>query len=288
MRSLCKFLPTMLFGALVAACSPLALVNVLVPSDGYSRADGIAYGPGPRQRLDVYRGNGRSGPSPVMVFFYGGSWKSGERGDYEFVGEAFSRRGFTVVVPDYRVYPDVRFPDFVRDAARALRWTRDNIGAYGGDPQRIFVAGHSAGAHIAALLAYDPRYLKAVGLNHRDICGLVGLAGPYAFDPLSVRTVRPIFVHLADPDAARPITYAGNKGPPALLFHGLEDSVVKPLNTRMLAKALAQAGTPARLEMLPELGHAGILLALSRPFDDWAPVHAAITDFVRKRGDCRR
>lgn len=273
-------------GVILSGCSPLVLLNAMVPSDGYSRVRDIAYGPGPRQRLDVYRANTSSGDAPVIVFFYGGSWKRGDRGDYEFIGEAFTRRGFVVVVPDYRVYPDVKFPAFVADAARAVGWTRANIRAYGGDPDRLFVAGHSAGAHIAALVALDPEYLGAVGLSGREVCGLVGLAGPYAFDPLGVPDVRPIFADLADPDMARPVTYAGNGAPPALLFHGTDDTTVKPLNSEALAKALARGGTPVRLKMLPGLGHVGVLLSLSGPFEHLAPTQGAIGDFVRDFADC--
>jgi len=288
MLSLIRYFAAAFAGVVLAGCSPLALVNTLVPGDGYSRARDIAYGAGPRQRLDVYRGKKHSGRSPVIVFFYGGSWKHGQRGDYEFVGEAFTRRGFTVVVPDYRVYPEVKFPEFVRDAARAVRWTADNIGAYGGDPKRIFVAGHSAGAHIAALLALDARYLNAVGLDRGAICGLIGLAGPYAFDPLHTRGVRPIFAHLADPDTARPITFVDARAPPSLLFHGADDTVVLPLNSQRLARALARAGVPARLILAPDTGHVGLLLALARPFEDWAPVHGPIAEFVRANADCPR
>lgn len=283
-----RYLPLLLAGMLAAACSPLVLVNALVPDGGYSRTGDIAYRDGPRGRLDVYSPAARSGPSPVMVFFYGGSWQDGAREDYEFVGGAFARRGYTVVIPDYRVYPEVEFPAFVRDAANALRWTRDHIAAYGGDPRRIFIAGHSAGAHIAALLALDPRYLRDVGLRRDAICGLIGLAGPYAFDPLGTPSVKPVFVHLKNPDDARPVSFADSNSPPALLLHGLDDTTVRPENSRLLAKALRRAGTPATLDLLPDTGHAGLLLALSRPFDYWPEVHKAIADFVRKRGDCTR
>lgn len=288
MHSLVRCFAAAFAGLVVAGCSPLALVNTLVPSDGYSRARDIPYGALPRQRLDVYQGKPRPAPSPVIVFFYGGSWKRGDRNDYEFVGEALTRRGFTVVVPDYRLYPDVRFPDFVKDAARAVRWTADNIGGFGGDPKRIFVMGHSAGAHIAALLALDARYLGAVGLKRGVICGLIGLAGPYAFDPLNLPGIRPIFAHLADPDTARPITFADERAPPSLLFHGTDDTVVLPWNSRRLARALQRRGVPVRLNMLPDIGHAGLLLALARPFDHWAPVHGPIIQFARDNAACAR
>ncbi len=288
MPSLVGYFAAAFAGLVLAGCSPLSLVNTFVPSDGYSRTRDIAYGAGPRRRLDVYQNKQRRDRSPVIVFLYGGSWKNGERGDYEFVGEAFTRHGFTVVVPDYRVYPEVKFPEFVKDAAQAVRWTRDNIGRFGGDPRRIFIAGHSAGAHIAALLALDARYLGAVGLKRSDICGLVGLAGPYAFDPLGTPSVRPVFAHLADPDTARPITFADGRAPPSLLFHGADDTVVLPSNSRKLARALSRDGVPVSLKILPEIGHAGLVLSLARPFDHWAPVHDPIAKFVRDTADCGR
>lgn len=265
----------------LSACSPLVLVNALAPEDGTRRETGIAYGPEPRHKLDVYRPETAGGPAkPVIVFLYGGAWKRGERSQYRFVGETFARHGFTVVVPDYRLYPEVRFPRFVEDAAAAVAWVRDAIAPYGGDPERIVLAGHSAGAHIAALLALDRRYLEAAGVPARAVSGLVGLAGPYAFDPLAYRGTRQIFETAARPDDARPISFARAGAPPMLLLHGSTDRTVLPRNSRALAERLGAAGADARYRPLEGVGHSLILLALSEPFRSRAPVVEAILGFI--------
>ena len=230
-----------LIGALLSACSPLNALNVFVPSDSYTLTDGAAYGDGPRRRLDIYRPVAGTNPAagPVLVFFYGGSWKSGARGQYRFVGDAFARLGYTVVIPDYRLYPEVRFPGFMEDAAAAIAWTVRNLADAGGRRRPLFLMGHSAGAHIAALAAVDPRYLAAHDLTPARLCGVVGMAGPYAFDPLAYRSTRAVFAGLADPDEARPVKRIAAEGiPPFLLLHGAEDGTVKPFNTTEFAAAL--------------------------------------------------
>ncbi|WP_254606600.1 alpha/beta hydrolase, partial [Sphingomonas bacterium] len=170
-------LPGLVLGA-TAACSPLRTFDAVVPKDGGVRlvVRGAAFGPDPRQRLDVYApkdtpANGRS--RPVIVFFYGGSWSSGTRAGYSFVGRALAARGFVVAIPDYRLVPQVRFPAFLRDNAAAVRWVRGHIAASGGDPDRLVLAGHSAGAYDAAMLALDPRWL---GADRAAVRGWAGLA----------------------------------------------------------------------------------------------------------------
>jgi acetyl esterase/lipase len=197
----------------LGACSPATLLNAFVPSDGYVLQKDVAYGDAERQVMDIYRPEDgpvdRTDNAPVVVFFYGGSWKSGSRQSYRFMGEALARSGFVVAVPDYRFYPDVRFPDFFEDGARAVRWVSTHAREFGGDPGRIILMGHSAGAHIAALPAFDERYLARQGVPGASLRGLVGVAGPYAFDPLAYGSTKPIFSGLADTDQARPITFVG-------------------------------------------------------------------------------
>ena len=256
----------------LTACSPLAVINVLVPEDGYRSTVDVAYGDGPRRRLDIYTpaDTRPDNARPVVVFFYGGSWQSGSRADYRFVAEALTRRGLVVVIPDYRVNPEVVFPAFVEDGAAAVRWTLENAVRFGGDPHRLFLMGHSAGANIAALLALDGRYLAAAGVAPGSVTGLIGLAGPYAFDPFATESVRPVFAGLQDKDRARPIAFIDAGDPPMLLLHGLSDDTVYPRNSEQLAEAARAAGVRVTLEMLPDLGHVGILLALARPL----PLHA--------------
>ena len=139
-------------GVAAAGCSPAVVLNALAP-DGLAREAGLAYGEGPSRRLDVYAPPAAGGPRPVVVFFYGGSWQNGKREDYRFAGAALAAEGFVAMVPDYRKYPEVRFPGFVEDGASAVAWARREAARFGGDPSKLWVMGHSAGAHIAALLA---------------------------------------------------------------------------------------------------------------------------------------
>ena len=275
------------FGALVlTACSPLTALDLLVPSDSYTAMTGIAYGALPRQKLDVYTPRAGKGPFPVVVFFYGGSWRWGERDQYRFVGEALARRGIVTVVPDYRLYPKVRFPAFVEDGAAAVAWAIDNVERFGGDGSRLFVAGHSAGAHTGALLALDRRYLEAVGKAPEQLCGFAGLAGPYSFDPTEFDSVRAIFEHLPDPDVSRPVTYARAGAPPMLLLHGAGDTTVYPLNTLRLAEAMRESGGTVDADLLPDIGHYRIIASLAKPFEHIAPVADRLAAFVRKGRSC--
>jgi acetyl esterase/lipase len=265
----------------LAGCSPLGVANHLLVTTDQRVDAGVAYGSHPRQRLDVYRPAVAHGePVPVVVFFYGGSWKRGDRASYRFVGEAMAEHGFLAVIADYRTWPEVRFPAFVEDAAAVTAWSRRHAPAYGGDPRRVVVAGHSAGAHIASLLVLDPRYLAAQGLAPGDIAGFVGLAGPYAFHPLEIRSVRPVFEHLADIDQARPITFANASAPPVLLLHGTADTTVLAKHSRELAGALAASGASAELREYPGIGHAGLLAAMLRPLRGRAAVLEDVATFL--------
>ncbi len=249
-----------------AACSPLVLLNALVPSGGYDVHAGLAYGSADRQRLDLYVPHGAPSGAPVIVFFYGGSWTTGDRRLYRFVGEAFAMRGYRVAIPDYRLHPEVRFPTFVEDGAVALSWLREHAGEFGFDRDRFVLVGHSAGAHIAALIALDQRYLAAAGVPRESVRGVVGLAGPYAFDPLAYASTRPIFAGLSHPDEARPITFATGSAPAMLLIHGADDRTVLPENSRELAAAILQAGGHARVVEIPETGHVGVVLSFASLF----------------------
>lgn len=275
-----------LFAAFLAGCSPLNVLDVLVPDGDYDLAGGIPYGDVPRQKLDVYRPANDRASGPVIVFFYGGSWKSGERGQYRFVGEALTRRGYTVVVPDYRLSPQVTFPAFMEDAANAVRWVRANLRDPKGAPRPVFLAGHSAGAHIAALLTVDDRYLKAVSQARQDICGVVGLAGPYTFDPHRYRSTRRAFAGLKNTDVARPIRQISGKNPPFLLLHGDVDTTVRASNTTEFSAALKAAGTDVETRIFPDIGHSKILASISQPFDDIAPVNDLISGFIENHTDC--
>ncbi len=279
-RRLLHALSWLVIAILPAGCSGLGILDALTPSGAYTATTDIAYGALPRQRLDVYRPQG-SGPHPVIVFFYGGGWESGERGPYRFVAESLTRHGYVVVIPDYRVYPEARFPTFIGDAAQAVRWARDNAGRFGGDPSRLFLMGHSAGAHIAAMVALDARYLAKVGMERRALKGFIGLAGPYDFLPLTSERFKTI---LAAPDMAQtqPITFADEGAPPMLLLHGLDDTTVLPRNSVNLAARLRENGSAVDTRYYLNLAHVGILLGLSSLLAGDRPVLADILAFLQQ------
>ena len=267
-------------GALAAACSPLRTFDALVPKDGGVRVvvRDAAFGPGPRQRVDVYAPRiGGGAARPVIVFLYGGSWNSGTKAGYGFVGRALAARGFVVAIPDYRLVPEVRYPAFLQDNAAAVRWVRANVGRVGGDPDRLVIAGHSAGAYDAAMLATDPRWL---GADRRAVRGWIGLAGPYDFLPFDQPVTRAAFGHVADPAETQPVTHAGAGDPPALLATGERDTLVAPRNSDALAARLAAAGVRVERRRYPALGHVGVLTAIARPLRGRAPVLADMAAFA--------
>lgn len=268
---------------LLAGCSPLTAFDRLVPKDrgGIRIAAAVPYGTGPRHKLDIYtpRGIAPGSARPVILFFYGGSWAFGTRTDYAFVGRALAARGFVTVIPDYRLVPEVRYPAFVEDGAAALRWVRGHIGAYGGDGKRIVVAGHSAGAYIAAMLAVDQRWL---GPDRAAVKGLIGLAGPYDFLPFDVPASRNAFGAWPKPAETQPVTWAGAGDPPSLLLTGAEDTTVKPRNSDALAAKLRAGGVPVEVKRYPGIGHVGILTAIAKPLRGRAPVLADMAAFATK------
>lgn len=269
--------------ALLAGCSPLGVVNAFVPSETYRRTGGLAYGTHARHVLDVYQPAQPSSSAPVIVFFYGGNWNAGSRRGYLFVGEALASMGFVAVLPDYRLYPEVRFPDFLTDCADAARWTQENIARYGGDPQRLFLMGHSAGAYNAAMLALDPQYLKAAQVDRRRVRGLIGLAGPYDFLPVQSPITKGVFGFPDTPITTQPIHFAAADAPPALLITGAGDHVVDPGNSERLAARLRRNGVAARDIVYPDVGHALLVGALAAPFRRSAPVLEDVAAFVKER-----
>jgi len=242
---------------------------------------GAAYGTGPRQALDVYAPPTATGAEPVAVFFYGGSWDSGRRADYTWAGRAVAARGFLTLVPDYRLYPEVVFPDFLDDCAAAVRWAVDNARALGGDPERIVLIGHSAGAYNAAMLALDPRYLKAAGVEPRVVRAFAGLSGPYDFLPLDGPITRRTFGQAPDLPATQPGQFASAGSPAAFLASGDADTTVYPRNTRKLAAALRQVGAQVEERHYPGLDHADTVLALSRPFRGKTDLLGQMTAFLK-------
>lgn len=235
-------------------------------------ADGVAFG-AHGQKLDVWRPAGTTAtPRPVVVFFYGGGWHAGTRQGYAFAARGLASRGFVVVVPNYRKVPAVRFPAFVEDGADALRWVHDHISDYGGDPARVALAGHSAGAHIVALLTLDPRYLAERGLDRRFVKAAIGLSGPYDFLPLDPGNAQNALGNWPRPAETQPISYARADAPPMLLVTSSKDTQVKPRNAVRLAKRLRQLGAPVEFREYIGLTHENVVMAYSKPFRGLAPV----------------
>ena len=241
----------------------------------------IAYGDDARQKLDIYLPKqNAAGASAVLIFFHGGSWHDGEREGYGFLGRAFAARGFVTVIADYRKAPSVRFPAFVQDTASAIAWVHANIVKYDGDADRIFVMGHSAGAHIAMMTALDPQWLAANNLAPDVIKGVIGLAGPYDFLPLTTDSSKFALGQWPDLKETQPITYARGDAPPLLLLTGDKDTVVKPRNSKILSEKIQALGGQQQLKIYPGVGHADIIMAVARPFRDKAPVVADVVDFI--------
>jgi acetyl esterase/lipase len=242
---------------------------------------GLAYGSLGRQKLDVYAPPGRSGSAPVMVFFYGGSWDSGRRQDYSFAGHALASLGFLTVVPDYRLYPEVRFPDFLDDCAQAVRWARDHAVEFGGDASKLALCGHSAGAYNAVMLALDRALLAKAGVEPQAVKAVAGLSGPYNFLPLDVKATLQSFGGYPDLSATQPMAYARGDAPPTFLAWGDSDTLVGRKNIAALDAALRQVGVPVESKIYPGVDHAGTVLALSRPFRGKAPLLTDMQSFFR-------
>ncbi|HKT54800.1 MAG TPA: alpha/beta hydrolase [Caulobacteraceae bacterium] len=271
----------MTIAASLMGCSAATAVNVLQPKDGVAATRDIAYGPGPRGRLDVYRPADANGRAPVVVFIYGGGWDHGVKADYVFVGEALARQGLVTIIPDYRLYPEVRWPDFLRDNAKAVAWAKTNAAAYGGDPSRIFLMGHSAGAYDAVMLAEDRRWLGEVGLDpRRDLRGVVGLAGPYDFLPLHSASLKAIFGPTDQLADTQPINHVNGEAPPLFLAAGSADTVVEPGNTVRMAAKVRAAGGQVETRYYSGLSHVLIVGALARPLQFLAPVLNDTADFI--------
>ena len=243
---------------------------------------GIAYGSDARQQLDIYAPLGRTETAhPVLIFFHGGSWRDGEREGYGFVGRAFASRGFVTVIADYRKAPKVRFPAFVQDTAATIAWVHTNIAKHDGDPECIFLMGHSAGAHIAMMAALDPQWLAAKELKPDVIKGVIGLAGPYDFLPLTSESSKIALGQWPDLTETQPITYVRADAPPLLLLTGDKDTVVKPRNSQALADKIAALGGQPRLKIYSGVDHADIIMAVARPFRTKAPILQDVSEFAR-------
>lgn len=261
---------------LVSAASfgfPIDQLNRLSPRRGVVLREG-AYAPGPRGAIDLYWPQAACNP-PTVVFFYGGGWEAGERRMYRFLGTALAACGIACAIPDYRLYPEVRFPAFMEDAAAALAWAAARPGVAA---ERLFLMGHSAGAQIATLLALDPRYRRAMAAPTPR--GVIGLAGPYDFLPLRSPVLREIFGPEACWPDSQPIRFVTPAAPPMLLAAGAKDRTVLPENTRRLEAALREAGAAVTARIYPGLGHRALIGGFASVLAPLLPVRRAVRRFI--------
>lgn len=288
MKFVWALLATLVVALALVACSPITALNVLTPGGTHTRTADVAYGDGPRQKLDIYRPvqPAPAGGWPVAVFFYGGSWNSGARGDYAFVGEALAARGILTLVADYRLYPEVRYPDFLRDSAAALAWGLAHASSLGGNPRRVFVMGHSAGAYNAAMLALDARWLQgnpAGAHEPTELAGFIGLAGPYDFLPMTNEDTQPVFFHPNYPAGSQPVSHVSRTAPPTFLGAARDDRLVDPQrNTLGLANRLQALHVPVTVKTYDGVSHATLIGAFGAPLRWLAPVLDDVVAFIER------
>lgn len=266
------------------------VLNAVATLRGHQGESDVAYGPLERQRFDVYvPGNSiaeadKATGTPLIIFIYGGSWNMGSRRDYRFAGEALAAQGFTVMVVDYRLYPEVRYPDFLEDCAKAVGYGLEHARDLGADPRRVFLYGHSAGAYNVAMLALDPRWLRAAGHSTDELAGWVGLAGPYNFLPIGDPDVKLVFDWPDTSPDTQPINHVDDLAHPLPVFLGaaVHDRLVYPQqNTIPLANKMQARGTAVTLKTYEHVNHALLVGALSWPLTSLAPVLADSAAFIR-------
>ena len=275
-----------IMGCLLSSCSPFRAIDLLVDRNGYTVEKEQSYGNSPSMRMDIYSPSNQGRlKENIVMFVYGGSWRSGrlfsgKKEYYRFVGKLFSNEGFITIIPDYRVYPEVKFPSFIEDVAKAIKWVHANMDLNNNN-RRLILVGHSAGAHIATLLVLDPNYLYEIGIDKSILGGWVGLSGPYNFNPLAIRYIRPIFESVTnDIDKARPISFANVKAPPGMLIHGKRDRLVSERNSLALYKALTAAGNKIEYQAI-DAGHFDTVLGLGVPLIGKSEVQSTIFRFFR-------
>jgi acetyl esterase/lipase len=259
--------------------SPAVLLNFTAPRWGYRVERAIPYGPEARHRMDLYLPRRKAESAPAVLFFYGGAFIGGHRREYRFVGQALASQGIIVGIADYGLFPEHRFPDFVEDGAKASAFLHKLLPHRDGDPKRLFVAGHSAGAYIAIMLASNPEYLREAGADLSFLAGAIGIAGPYDFLPITNPTRIEIFGG-TDRVETQPVHFIDGKRPPMLLLTGDRDANILPRNTHNMAARMRENGNDVEEIVYPGIDHFRIILALAPLFRRVIPIRADIARFV--------
>ena len=272
---------TLLFISLLVGCSSLNTLNAIIPDGDSTLTTNVAYGMENRQFLDIHHSNSKQKNLPIIVFFYGGRWQNGSRQEYAFVGQSLANRGFITVIPDYRLYPEVGFPTFIDDAAKATQWVIEHSQKLGGDPSQIYLMGHSAGAHIAAMLVANKSHFNATGVSPKQIKGLISLSGPLNFK-ITDNDIKQVFSAANHYPDTQPINFIDGTEPNMLLLHGVKDKTLFPDNSISFAKKTNQLGGNAKVITYKNMSHVGLLLALANaPFLYFAPVLDDIETFIK-------
>jgi len=272
-------------GLLLAAASGcarvgLATLNGLASLGDYERHSDLQYGPDELNGLDVYQPKNLETAAPVILFWYGGCWggcQTYTREHYKFVGDTLASAGYVVVIPDYRRHPEVRFGEIMTDAAAAFEWTTNNIEQYDGDASKIYLAGHSAGGHIAVTLGIDERRLTDEQRKH--VVGLIGLAAPYDWK-FDTDYHYQLFGPEENYPDAQPIRFVDGSEPPMLLQWGLDDTTVYPRNIDNMETRLNTVGSKVTAKRYADVDHIGILTAFARPFRNRKPIVSDIRAFI--------
>lgn len=268
-------------GAQVTIFSPFN-IEAAVDSGVRKFAD-VAYADGDRKKLDIYAPAQLAGPAPVVMFIYGGGWAAGDKFEYEFVGRAFAANGYVAVIPDYRKYPKVTYPDFLYDNAQAMKWIEGNIAGYGGDTSRFFVAGHSAGAYNSVMLALDSSFTREYGVT-MPILAVAGISGPYNFYPFEYDEVRRAFGSAPNPEGTQPINLITANAPPMLLASGTADPIVRVQNSSAMAQKLRGQGIWVTEKYYEGFGHMEPVIALGALWRWRMPILSDILSFFQTFG----
>lgn len=261
--------------AALAACAPVSILNGITPASTFDRTKNVSFGDGERDELDIYRADKPKADTPVLLFVHGGSWDSGSKGIYKFLAEGFTKSGYDIVVPNYRIYPEAKFPNFLEDNAKAVAYTADTF-----PDRKIVLLGHSAGAYNVLMLALRDEYLSGAGVDRcAKISGVVGLAAPTGIVPLESQRLIEIFPDRFTADDAVLNNVTG-PAPAIFLGHGESDTTVYPKNSTVLAEKITARGGTAQVEIYLGQSHTDVVKVLSRHFDDDTTLKADIVTFI--------